>query len=115
MIPTNTYFLYDSKSYYSMQFKKKFFYKTPLCFAVQNENIEIIKLLLSRDDINIDEKNLIPRNKRFVDHQQQQKNEIIKINKTALYIAAENGNLEIIKLLLEKKGGDFESEYQISI
>lgn len=58
---------------------------------------------------------MIPRNKRFVDHQQQQKNEIIKINKTALYIAAENGNLEIIKLLLEKKGGDFESEYQISI
>ena len=36
-----------------MKFKYNKIYKTALCFAVERENIEIVKLLLNNDKINV--------------------------------------------------------------
>lgn len=36
-----------------MQFKYVYLYKTSLCLAVEKDNIEIIKLLLSNNNLNV--------------------------------------------------------------
>ena len=38
---------------------KIYFYKTPLYFAIEKENIEIIKLLLTNDKLNINILNIL--------------------------------------------------------
>ncbi len=63
--------------------------KTALNMAVEYNNIDLVKLLLSCKNINVNIESIsIPRSKA-------------KYNKTALYIAVEKNNEEIIKLLLE--------------
>lgn len=37
---------------------KVFFYRTPLSMAVQNKNVEIVKLLLSSPEIDVNLKNI---------------------------------------------------------
>ena len=57
MISSNSiqsyFFQFHSYSYLPIVFKIIFFYETALYLAVENENIEIVKLLLSNDNINV--------------------------------------------------------------
>ncbi|KAK8888392.1 hypothetical protein M9Y10_039462 [Tritrichomonas musculus] len=71
---------------------------TALYMSIEKQNINAIKLLLDRPDININEKSihLLGNNKME--------------QKAALHLAVEIGNLEIIKLLLEKKEIDVNIE-----
>ena len=64
--------------------------KTALCLAVEKENIEIIKLLLTNDTLIIDVLNTYSGDGVN--------------NKTALSLAVEKENIEIIKLLLTNVG-----------
>lgn len=88
---------------------------TSLHTAVEKENIEIVRLLLSNEKININLQNIFEK-KYFLFIKFQKKlffqfnsslNLLIKftkyIHKTALHIAVEKGNLDIIKLLLQRK------------
>ena len=79
-----------------MKFQSFFFNQTPLNIAIEKENIEIIKILLTRNDIDVNEKSNIIKPIFFV------YNVIIKkfIDKTPLYLASEIGNPEIVQLLL---------------
>lgn len=65
--------------------------KTPLYMAIEKRNVNAIKLLLARTDININDKSFF-----------NECNNQIQA-KTALHLAAEKEDIEIIKLLLEMK------------
>lgn len=65
--------------------------KTPLYISIENKNIQIIKLLLGRDNINVNEKSYY----YFVNGNIEEE--------TALQLASKLVDLEIIKLLREKK------------
>lgn len=77
---------------------------TALHFAVENEDVDITKLLLKHPKINV--------NQVLIRYYQEVKNhhhgniDTKKEEKTALHIVAENGNLEIAKLLCEKQNID---------
>lgn len=43
---------------FELNFKSKTFYKTPLCIATDKENIELIQLLLTQPDIDINIKSI---------------------------------------------------------
>ena len=105
------------------------FDKTGLFLAVEKENIEIIKLLLNRDDINIDELNSILEinYEKFLEIYKEgnkvDNNDIffcfnfynmqIVVNISVLQYAIKIGNLEILKLFYSKKGSEYDLEYQI--
>lgn len=72
--------------------------KPALYIAVQNNNIEIIKLLLQHPDIDI---NLRYINKKIIEYYQYS-----KVKKTALHLAIEKDNVDISKLLLQNKNID---------
>ena len=72
--------------------------KTALYISIENKNIKIIKLLLERDNINVNEKSY----HCFVNRNLEAK--------TALHLASELGDFEIIKHLLEKKEIDINIE-----
>ena len=74
------------------------FERTPLYMSIEKKNINLIKLLLKSEDINVNEKSY-----HFSNNSQIHA-------KTALHLAAEIGDLEIIKLLLEKKEIDINIE-----
>lgn len=71
--------------------------KTPLYLAVEQENIEMIKCLLTNENIDTNAYN------SYVSNQLYQTEEYCKV---ALLLAIEKGNLEIIKLLLSKDQTD---------
>ena len=85
------------------------FQKTPLYIAVEKENIDIVKLLLMNDEIdvnltnksfyNFQENDYIKELVDEYDHYQKFDNNITA-EKTSLYRAIEIGNIEIVKLLL---------------
>ena len=72
--------------------------KTALYISIENKNIKIMKLLLERDNINVNEKLY----HCFANGNLEAK--------TALHLASELGDLEIIKHLLEKKEIDINIE-----
>lgn len=80
---------------------------TPLFFAIDKNDNEIIKLLLERPDLDVNIKSNIQKNyifteiesKKLIDGSNVGRNE----EKTALHLAIERNNVEIIKLLLERK------------
>ncbi|KAK8889115.1 hypothetical protein M9Y10_033859 [Tritrichomonas musculus] len=74
------------------------FEQTALYMSIEKQNINAIKLLLARPDININEKSF----HRSGNNQMEEK--------ASLHLAVEIGNLEIIKLLLEKKDIDVNIE-----
>lgn len=97
-----------------MEFRNFFFLnKTALHVAVEKGNIEIVELLLSNPNINI---NILSISKYFF---------FIKIgivvfflifvHRTALHIAIDKENMEIIKLLLENTNIDINLKETISI
>lgn len=49
---------FKKKFNFLYNFKIQFFYETPLNIAVGKEYLEIVKLLLSRDDINVNQKSV---------------------------------------------------------
>ena len=71
---------------------------TALYMSIEKQNIDAIKLLLARPDININEKSIHLSGNNKMEQ------------KAALHLAVEIGNLEIIKLLLEKKEIDVNIE-----
>ena len=74
------------------------FEQTALYMSIEKQNINAIKSLLARPDINVNEKSFHLSGNNQMDQ------------KTALHLAAEIGNLEIINLLLEKKEIDINIE-----
>ena len=72
--------------------------KTPLCISIEKRNINAVKLLLGRTDINVNKQSF-----HFLGSNQIQA-------KTALHLAVEIEDLEVIKLLLQKKEIDIEIE-----
>ena len=73
--------------------------KTPLYYAVEKEKIDVIKILLSRGDIDL---NYICKGQKL-----NEKNNYIGLNaKPAFNLAIENENIEIINLLLENQNID---------
>ena len=77
--------------------------KTPLFAAVEKENFEIIKLLLNTDDIDVNVIN--NENDNIWGGNMIMFCELTK-KKTALYVAIEKENIEIIKLLLANNNID---------
>lgn len=74
------------------------FEKTPLYMSVEKRNINAIRSLLARADIDVNEKSVhISGND-------------INEQKAPLHLASEIGDIEIIKLLLEKKEVDINIE-----
>lgn len=57
-----------------MKFKNKKIFNPPLYLAVSNQNVEIVKLLLSRDDIDVNKPKI---SKKII---------LIKLNKNFNYI-----------------------------
>lgn len=49
---------FKKKFNFLYNFKIQFFHETPLNIAVGKEYLEIVKLLLSRDDINVNQKSV---------------------------------------------------------
>lgn len=74
------------------------FEQTPLYMSIEKKNIYVIKTLLAREDININEKSFY-----------YFKNNLIE-EKTALHLAVEMDDIIIVKLLLEKKEIDINLE-----
>ena len=74
------------------------FEQTALYMSIEKQNINAIKSLLGRPDIDINEKSF-----HLSGNNQMEE-------KAALHLAVEIGNLEIIKLLLEKKEIDINIE-----
>lgn len=77
------------QSEFFKNFERKY---SPLYIAVKNDNVEIVKALLSRSDINV--------NIKLV-HQFEHTSLKVK-EKTVLHTAVKKGNLEIIQLLLNR-------------
>ncbi|KAK8838914.1 hypothetical protein M9Y10_032373 [Tritrichomonas musculus] len=73
--------------------------KTALFLAVEKGNIEIVKLLLSKDEIDV---SIINKKEFFQDNTESKKwgNNLI-YEKDVLFLAIENDNFEIVKLLLK--------------
>ena len=65
--------------------------RTPLSWAAENGHSEVVKLLLEKEGIDLDSKD-------------------IEYGQTPLSWAAENGHSEVVKLLLEKEGIDLDSK-----
>ena len=84
-----------------------YFYKTPLYVAVEVENVEIVKLLLEKENIDI---NLLCILRYYFVIQLLLfcLNEITKcfFKKAALHVAVEKENIEIVKLLLKNQKTD---------
>ena len=74
------------------------FEKTLLYMSIETQNIIVIKSLLARTDVNINEKSYHLLGNNPIQEQ------------TALHLAAKIGNFEMIKLLLEKKEVDIHIE-----
>ena len=74
------------------------FEKTLLYVAVESQNIEAIQLLLSMNEINVNEKSF------YFDGNNQVH------EKTPLHLAVEKEYIEIIKILLENKNIDVDIE-----
>ena len=74
------------------------FEQTALYMSIEKQNINAIKSLLARPDLDINEKSFHIKGNNQVEQ------------KAALHLAAEIGNLEIIRLLLEKKDIDINIE-----
>ena len=93
---------YYKKPYHHREFLK-FTYKTPaLIIAIQRRNVEIVKLILSHPNINANVKSceiIQSYSKNNPDVYKKEGNAIIK-EKSALLVAAEKREIEIIKLLL---------------
>ena len=84
--------------------------KTALHVAVEKENIELIQLLLNTNNIDVNIKTYESFNEpRFVQYAEWCREPVkydkclLSTEKTALYIATEKNNLEIVKLLLNHK------------
>ena len=78
--------------------------KTPLCYAVENQNIEIINLLLEHKDIDINLPSIpiLLFLTKFYN---------IWLNKTPLCYAVEKQNVEIVKLLLANENIDINCSF----
>lgn len=74
------------------------FERTSLYMSIEKKNIDVIKALLAREEIDVNEKSFHLSGNTLMDE------------KTALHLAVEIGDLGIIKLLLEKKGIDINIE-----
>ena len=74
--------------------KSKFLKKTALYMSIVKRSFDVIKAILERADIDVNEKSFI--------YSGNMPNE----EKTELHLAAEIGDLGILKLLLKKKGID---------
>ena len=100
--------------YHVDQFEKK----TPLQLAIENENVNAVRLLLSHNAIDINKMFIFKLDKRLdgfeydednqgnEEEEQSGDNERDKkqrIKKAALHLAVEKGNLEIVNLLLKNK------------
>lgn len=79
--------------------------KTALHIAVEQNDLDIVKMLLSYEKINVNTISIYnykiekhDKGYRYYEHE--------VVEKTALLVAVENDNLEIIKLLLEQKNID---------
>ena len=72
--------------------------KTPLYMSIEKQNINAVKLLLARTDINVNKQSF-----HILDNNQIQA-------KAPLHLAVEIEDLEVIKLLLKKKEIDIEIE-----
>lgn len=81
-------------SYRYQQYKEK----TPLFIAVEKSNIEIVKLLLNNDDVDI--------NMKYVSKIESCN---IEDEKTILHIVVENENIDILNLLLNSSKLDVNS------
>lgn len=97
--------------YISNQVEKK----TPLIVAVDEENVCAVKLLLAQKKIDVNKKSSLKYNKKLdgfdydednqgnEEEEQKDDNErdkYVRSKKTALHLAVEKGNIEIVKLLL---------------
>ena len=71
----------------------------PLQAAVENENLEIVKLLLSNEKININ-------NYCKIEKGEASSNNYYYVKETALHIAISKNNIEIVKVLLQNKNID---------
>ena len=78
---------------------------TSLAFAVKNNQIDMVRILMSRSDINI---NAIYSQYEY-DYEKRTKN---REDKTALILAIENQNVDLIKLLLSHKAIDLSIGYR---
>lgn len=78
---------------------------TSLAFAVKNNQIDMVRILMSRSDINI---NAIYSQYEY-DYEKRAKN---REDKTALILAIENQNVDLIKLLLSHKAIDLSIGYR---
>lgn len=90
----DSYFVIENETYCEYKDEKL---NTALSIAIQNQNIEITKLLLQKN-IDMDRK-LIYKNTKDNEENSRYVNQIID-EKTYLEIAIENDNLEIVNLLL---------------
>lgn len=82
---------------------------SPLFLAVNNENKEIVKLLLSNKNINVNQMSIFYRYSSERIHDFQVDNTRFEVNKNPLHLAIEKGNIEIVKLLLQCEKIDINS------
>ena len=118
LIDVNSKFIYKSEDYAKDQIIQK--RKTSLHIAVKKGYLEIVNLLLSQKNIDINEKcvyidtidhGFVVKNAEVIGHQEIEK------QKTALHIAVEEGNIEIVKSLISHQDIDVNvhSIYDIQI
>ena len=84
-----------------MRFKSFVFYQTALSHAIENEEVEIVKYLLSNPkiDINMKSKSEIKEGGGCISYFEYAKTN----EKSSLFYAIENGNINTIRALLEKQ------------
>lgn len=106
-------------------------YESPIYEAVGTKNIDIVRILLTRDDIRINDTNIIDicfllcsiksyfndifNDKYLLWRTIQYFNENFIYPKTALHCAVIKGCLEIVKILLTYKGIDINAKDKISL
>ena len=84
----------------------KYFNETPIYLAIEKENIDIVKLLLSNENIDVNKKNIFYLTQCSSD---------IKIEIPTIYLATQKENYEIVKLLLMNDKIDTNMMYEYKL
>ena len=97
----------NHSSKYQKKFEIHFFYKTALYCAIQKVNLNIIKLLLNIDNVDVNLENIRTEKKLDGHHPWIKSNENDVVTKrTPLHFAVKRRYVGIIKLLLQNKSID---------
>ena len=86
-------------------------FKTALYFAVENEKLELLNLLLSNESIDVNLACKSDEYYRLAYFNENRMEHKYEVEKTPFYLAVEYKNIEIINLLLQNKNIDINKNY----